>query len=298
MFSLGKCVLVLCAAVAANGFSLGPTDIIFHLFTRSNPQVSQPIFPSINSILAASLFNPEVNTVITVHSNGEDVTGNFNAFVVTGHLQAENVNVLAVDWSKASSMYTEGLANAEQVGKVIADFINILSQSFSYMPSQVRIVGVGLGGHIAGIAGRNVIGNLPYIVAIDPSLHGWTHNPLILNKDDADVVEVLHATAGVLGYDFPLGDIDFYPNGGTYQFGCGIDSSCSLTYGIAFYAESVTRGAEDNEFVGTKCENYEEAIAQECAGARDAVFGGLESKTGASGVYSFKTNMVQPFAQG
>ncbi|CAH0592303.1 unnamed protein product [Chrysodeixis includens] len=297
MFSLGKCVLVLCAAVAANGFALGPTDVIFHLFTRETHPASHPIFASVNSILA-SPFNPGVRTVISVHSSGENVTGNFNAFVVNGFIEAEDVNLLAVDWSVASSMYTEGLANAEQVGKIIADFINILSSQFSYFPSQVSIVGVGLGAHIAGIAGRNVNGNLPYIVAIDPSLHGWTHNPLILNPNDADVVEVLHATSGILGYDYPLGDIDFYPNGGTYQFGCGIDTSCSLTYGIAFYAESITRSPSANAFVGTKCENYEEAIAQDCSGERDAVFGGLESKAGASGIYSFKTNMVQPFAQG
>lgn len=116
---------------------------------------------------------------------------------------------------------------------------------------------------------------------MDPSLHGWTHHPEILNANDATIVEVLHTTAGQKGYDKPLGDIDFYPNGGQLQTGCGSDVSCSHTYAYAFYAESITAEISDgNRFVATACADYESAINLRCTGARGVIFGGSAVKTG------------------
>lgn len=231
----------------------------------------------------------------------------------------EDVNLIAVDWSVGAQIYTNALGNAPQVGQVIAQFINILINDFGYSPSRVKLVGVGLGAHIVGIAARNVNGDIPHIVgkleikithlnnqkktllfivclhpcdtnilitlffipAIDPSFHGWTHHPEILNSNDANTVEVLHATAGRYGYDYPLGHIDFYPNGGSFQAGCGVDISCSHIYGYAFYAESINREFNGGDaFVGTACENYEEAVAEQCSGDRDVNFGGTDDKTG------------------
>jgi hypothetical protein len=74
------------------------------------------------------------------------------------------VNVVAVDWRAGSSTYTEGLAQAKQCGEKIAEFINIMYESFTISPSTVRVVGGGLGGHIAGIAARNVKAKIPHII--------------------------------------------------------------------------------------------------------------------------------------
>ncbi|XP_075970583.1 pancreatic triacylglycerol lipase-like isoform X2 [Anticarsia gemmatalis] len=296
MFAV-KCALVLSVAVAVSTFELGSNDVIFHLFTQNNVVESEALVPSVNAILSSS-FSVSKRTVITIHSNAESVAGNFNAFVVRAHLDVEDVNVLAVDWSRGSGMYTQGLANAPQCGEVIAQFINLLIAEFGYNANMVRIVGIGIGAHVAGIAARRINGQVPHVIAIDPSLHGWTHHPQILSSDAANIVEVLHATAGIRGYDYPLGDIDFYPNGGSAQNGCGANVDCSYTYAYAFYAESIRQTQDGgNRFVGTKCDSYENAIAMECTGARDAVFGGLSDKSGASGIYVFSTNTVPPFAR-
>lgn len=93
------------------------------------------------------------------------------------------------------------------------------------------------------------------------------------------MVEVLHATAGNLGYDYPLGDLDFYPNGGSYQTSCGADVNCSHILSYVFYAESIS-AVGGSRFVGTACESYEDAVAQTCAGDKGVVFGGLGDKTG------------------
>lgn len=291
-----KCALILCVAAAGSAFELGDLDVIFHLFTWANPQVSQPLLPSVNSIMVSG-FSLQRPTVITIHGSGEGVSGNFNAFVIPAHLSVQDANVIAVDWSPGSTIYSQGLGNAPQCGDVIAQFVNILVNQFGYNVNLIRIVGVGLGGHIAGIAARK-IGNVPHIVALDPSLHGWTHNPDILSADAAGVVEVIHTTGGILGYDYPLGDLDFYPNGGSFQNGCGTDVSCSHIYSYAFYAESITQTVNGgNRFVGTKCESYEDATLMLCSGDRDAVFGGTETKEGESGIYVFLTNFQPPFAR-
>ncbi|KAJ2947738.1 hypothetical protein O0L34_g9513 [Tuta absoluta] len=300
MYALVKLALVMCAASAAYSFNLGATDIVFHVFTRNNPELSEPLLPTVDSIATSTQLVLSRRTVFLVHSFGEKgVDGNFNAFVIPASLAAEDVNVIAVDWINGAGMYSQGLGNAPQVGEVIASFINILVDPFGYDLSLIRIVGHGLGGHIAGIAARKVDGDIPHIVAIDPSFVGWTHHPDILNPDDAGVVEVLHATAGSLGYDYPLGDLDFYPNGGLNQNGCGADTSCSHTYAYAFYAESLTSEVNSGDsFVGTKCESYEEAIALGCSGEQDIVFGGSSVKSNVSGIYTFQTNISPPFARG
>ncbi|XP_049880939.1 pancreatic triacylglycerol lipase-like [Pectinophora gossypiella] len=299
MFALAKSLLVVCAAVTASAIELGPQDIVFHVFTRQNPTLSEPLLPTVGSISSTEYFSTSRPTVITIHNFGEDATGNFNAFLIPAHLSSEDVNVIAVDWSRGSALYSQGLSNSRQVGKVIADFINILISPFGYDPSLIRIVGVGLGGHITGIAARQVNGEIPHIIALDPSLIGWSHHPDKLNADDAPVVEVVHATSGTMGYDYPLGDLDFYPNGGNNQVHCGTDDSCSHIFSYAFYAESLTAEVNGgNKFVGTKCEDYEQARALHCDGDRDATFGGTETKTTEAGIYTFITNITPPFARG
>lgn len=107
---------------------------------------------------------------------------------------------------------------------------------------------------------------------------GWTHHPHKLSADKALVTEVLHVTAGSLGYDYPLGKIDFYPNGGANQPNCATDVSCSQNMGYVFYAESLAAGG--SQFVATACDSYEEAVAQTCSGDKGVVFGGLADKSG------------------
>ncbi|XP_050671094.1 pancreatic triacylglycerol lipase-like [Leptidea sinapis] len=298
MLSVGKCVLILCAAIAVRSYPMSETDVIFHLYTRTNPTVSQPLLSSIASISMSSFSNNR-KTIITIHSYDDDVTGNFNAFVVPAHLDTEDVNILAVDWRHGSFANSVGIANVPQLGQLIANFVNILINTFGYSPSLIRFVGLGLGAHAAGVASRGINGVIPHIVAIDPSLIGWVFNSHKLNSDDATVVEVLHATAGVYGYDAPLGTVDFYSNGGVVQAGCGSDPSCSHTLAYAYYAESIRASANNGQrFLGTACDNYSQALALACTGERDAFFGGTETKTGVSGVYIFLTNIRPPFARG
>lgn len=52
----------------------------------------------------------------------------------------------------------------------------------------------------------------PLYMFIDPSSR--------LSIDAADFVDIIHTDGGVLGYPWPLGHADFYPNQGILQPGC------------------------------------------------------------------------------
>lgn len=43
-----------------------------------------------------------------------------------------------------------------------------------------------------------------------------------LSDDDADFVDVLHTDGGTLGYEASIGHVDYFPNGGKRQAGCGL----------------------------------------------------------------------------
>lgn len=64
-------------------------------------------------------------------------------------------------------------------------------------------------------------------------------SPRRLSPDDASFVDVLHTnTRGSpdlsIGIQRPVGHVDIYPNGGTFQPGCNIQNTMKLiaTYGI------------------------------------------------------------------
>lgn len=44
-----------------------------------------------------------------------------------------------------------------------------------------------------------------------------------VSPGSAKFVDVIHTAAGIIGVVNPVGHVDFYPNGGVRQPGCGFD---------------------------------------------------------------------------
>lgn len=78
--------------------------------------------------------------------------------------------------------------------------------------------------NFAILAGKFVtVGKLPKIIALDPAGPFFSVDKPDgrLNETDALYVECVHTSE--LGFFHPLGDVDFYANGGRIQPGCSWD---------------------------------------------------------------------------
>lgn len=68
--------------------------------------------------------------------------------------------------------------------------------------------------------------NFKNVLGLDPAYPGYSvgGQENHLTKGDAIFVDVLHSNPGILGFPQPIGDVDFYPNPGTWiQPGCWFD---------------------------------------------------------------------------
>ena len=106
--------------------------------------------------------------------------------------------------------------------------------------------------------------------------------------NDANFVDVIHVNSdytfcGGLSMGGPLGNVDFYPNGGLHQPGCTdfgplittfwlnevtFMQSCSHTKGKDYFKESLT-----SDFTGTLCESWESFSKGDCNGNAQAKMG-------------------------
>merc|ERR1712110_71089 len=96
---------------------------------------------------------------------------------------------------------------------------------------------------------------------------------------DAEFVDIIHTNSGniwegAVSLPEPLGQVDFYPCGGTHQNGCvdlcwdplgciGFDlldfflRACSHRRAHEIYVESIYRRKDKNAFKSTACDSYE-----------------------------------------
>lgn len=185
---------------------------------------------------------------------------------------------------------------------MIAQFIQFLVNSGGARLEDIHAIGHSLGGHTVGNVGKHIqrlFGRkLPRIVALDPA-GLYFENTLyqdVFNPSDADYTEVIHSNAGGSGYLKPIGDVDFYPNGGSVQVGCGIDplTVCSHQRSVEYFVESIN---SPKGFLGRRCSTFLSVTAVGCLYLDEYRYLGLENNPG-SGIYWVRTASEEPFALG
>uniref|UniRef100_A0A2A4K841 Lipase domain-containing protein n=1 Tax=Heliothis virescens TaxID=7102 RepID=A0A2A4K841_HELVI len=268
-------------------------DNAYHLFTRNNPTVSQPIPYGADAILQASHFDPHKKTVFIVHGWKNTPLSLFNVQMVHAYIAAEDVNLIMVDWSAgAAGDYMTSLLNVARSAEHVASYIQWLNSASGATLQNYHIVGHSLGGHQAGIIGRLLGGHVAYITSLDPAMPGWILNPNGFQPSDGVYTEVMHTNGGVFGKIAPVGDVDFYPNGGINMPGCG-DNDCSHHRAIYYMAESLTSGG----FTAHRCDDLAAALGGNCSQTDRLNMGGVHAKTGSTGIYFLTTNAGPPFSQ-
>ncbi|KAI4461676.1 lipase [Holotrichia oblita] len=137
-----------------------------------------------------------------------------------------------IDWSlKGDNDYLTASRNAKPVGDKIGEFLVNLNNKKGIPYKNMHLISHSLGCHVAGFTGKKVyeIANrkIGRITALDPAapiFDLFAMGPSNrLSKEDATFVDVIHTDGGMLGFNYPIGTVDFFPNGGTaVQPGCSL----------------------------------------------------------------------------
>ncbi|XP_076645357.1 uncharacterized protein LOC143354867 [Halictus rubicundus] len=270
--------------------------VLFYLYTRANPTEGQKLFIGDVDALQTSNFDFSKPTKIVTHGWINTVLNDAVSLVRDAYLQHGDYNVVGIDWGKISfKPYLWASSRVPMVGRFVATFVNFL-QSQGLDLSTLTIVGHSLGAHVAGLAARFTEGNVEHVVALDPALPNFENAGPgeRVARGDAKYLEVIHTDAGVFGYVDPIGDIDFYPNGGSLQPGC-VTNTCSHLRAYKYFAESIN---SDSGFVAVKCSNYANFLEGKCRSNTKAILGGPKPNYEAKGTYFLNANKLPPYAQG
>lgn len=189
-------------------------------------------------------FNPQAKTFIVIH--GWTITGMYESWVpklVTALYEREpTANVIVVDWlTRAQQHYPTSAAYTKLVGRDVAKFVVWLRDVLDYPWDNIHLVGYSLGAHVAGIAGGLTNSKVNRITGLDPAgpTFEYADSQSTLSPDDATFVDVLHTnTRGSpdrsIGIQRPVGHVDIYPNGGTFQPGCNLQKTMQIIVSTGF----------------------------------------------------------------
>lgn len=200
-----------------------------------------------------------------------------------------------MDYPRAALKYVP------DVGRTIAKFIEFLVTEGETTYDDIILTGHSLGTHIVGIAGKNTKQKVNTIYGLDPAgpLFFYSHPQKRIAAGDGKYVEIIHTAGRSLGFFEPLGDADFYVNGGKLQPGCSIETIvlCSHSRSPTYFAESLN---SDNEFWAVRCSSKHVEM-NKCKSTDFLVkIGGDPAYSGdlKRGTFYLETNSESPFALG
>uniref|UniRef100_A0A8I3W5F5 Lipase H n=1 Tax=Callithrix jacchus TaxID=9483 RepID=A0A8I3W5F5_CALJA len=244
-------------------------DVRLMLYTRRNPTCAQ----TINSSAFENL-NVTKKTTFIVH--GFRPTGSPPVWMedlVKALLSVEDMNVVVVDWNRGATtvIYNHASSKTRKVATILKEFIDqVLAEGASL--DDIYMIGVSLGAHIAGFVGEMYDGRLGRITGLDPAGPLFNGKPPQdrLDPSDAQFVDVIHSDTDALGYKEPLGNIDFYPNGGLDQPGCpktilgGFQYfKCDHQRSVYLYLSSLR---ESCTITAYPCDSYQDYRNGKCVG--------------------------------
>ncbi|XP_025412550.1 lipase member H-like [Sipha flava] len=229
-----------------------------------------------------------------IHINTDIEAVAFIAYVNTG-----GFNVITIDWSSIARdvIYPITAYTTTQVGSLFAEFLKKLIHVIGINPEFIHLIGHSLGAHVVGSCGSYFKSRkIGRITGLDPAGPGYEFIPdhlIHLNSTNAKFVDVIHTSAGSLGYYQSIGHVDFYPNSGfAPQPGC--DSllnlwemeQCSHAYSYMLYTYSVYH---KTTLTAVNCSSWSDFQHNKCINNK-TIFMGHETPPSARGNFYMKTN--------
>ncbi|XP_042907233.1 pancreatic triacylglycerol lipase-like [Parasteatoda tepidariorum] len=253
-------------------------NIYYYLYTSRNPNMAFNVTNS-SKLLQNSLFDYKNPLVIVIHGYQTELNlrEGMIAALKNALLGRGNYNALFVDYTELNmAPFLEAIKKSFPVAKQLSDFLKFVKDEAGVSFQQMHIIGISLGGQIAGNTGHKLPG-IGRITALDAAGDVFYSFPedLKLDRSDAYFVDVIHTADDSpfpkgLGYYYPIGHLDFYPNGGMFQPGCesvptnssmsselkeALHTVCMHLKSVKYYIESICE--KRCLFVGVMCENYE-----------------------------------------
>ncbi|XP_072948075.1 pancreatic triacylglycerol lipase-like [Epargyreus clarus] len=263
----------------------------YWLFTRRNSNNRQLIRHGDVNTIRNSNYNGGRPLMVIVHGWNNNGHSGLNALIRDAYLAVADANVIVVDWrNHANSPYNTAVRAVPSVGQHLGDFVGWLLSNGGGNWNNVHLVGFSLGAHVVGNAGRRGGGRASRITGLDPAGPQWGRNNNALRGSDGQYVEAIHTDGGYLGIMDPIGNANFYPNGGrNRQPGCS-NSACSHGRANYLFASSI----RTNHFNGRRCNNLSQAQNNQCTGANLRMGNSILNKRG-SGLYGLRTGSNWPF---
>jgi len=256
----------------------------FFLYTRKTQEKPERLSTYFKKTASYSHFNPNASTVIFTHGYIEHGGRWYVPKLKDELLKLEDMNVIFVEWKKGAFFpYHQAFGNARLVGRQIAYLLRVMRNDTGVNWDKIRIVGFSLGAHVVGYAGealRKAGMLVPRITGLDPAAPYYenTHIDVRLDPTDADLVDVWHTDGKTIlihgfGTIQRMGHIDFFPNGGFHQPGCGkldIDVvqyfACSHYRAVRYYIESINNACP---YYAYPCESWKKFDQDQCTKCPD-----------------------------
>lgn len=273
----------------------------FVLFTKGNIKEGRFLVASNETNLKGSALDRNLPTKFIVHGFKENPLQNPWVLIMMKELlENEDQNVVIVDWNRGSfSHYIEAVANTMVVGAEVAALIDAMQKAMNVEPSNIHIIGHGLGAHVAAYAAQRMPTKPSRITGLDPSYKYFCNMDakVRLDPSDATFVDIIHTELNRHdsghGGCHNLGHVDFFPNGGGEHPGChslwgsaasthryfngyrGV-STCKHQRAVALYIATIR--SNGCRMVGYWCRSYKAFLRGECAdcgsdGSQCAVMG-------------------------
>ncbi|XP_026319514.1 pancreatic triacylglycerol lipase-like [Hyposmocoma kahamanoa] len=263
----------------------------YWLFTRNNRNNHQLLIHNDGNSVRNSHYSGNRPLKVVVHGWNSNGNSDSSVIVRDAFLDVSDCNVIVVDWrGLANGLYTTAVNGVPGIGQHLGDFLNWLISNHGGNWNNVHLVGFSLGSHVVGNAGRQSGRRASRITGLDPAGPQWGNNGNALNGNDGIYVEAIHTDGGLLGIYDPIGNSNFYPNGGRNpQPGCSI-STCSHGRANEFFASTI----RTNHLVGRQCSSLTEVANNQCTGSSLNMGNAILTKRG-SGLYRVNTGSSWPF---
>ncbi|XP_072937188.1 pancreatic lipase-related protein 2-like [Epargyreus clarus] len=265
-------------------------DNQYWLFTRRNANSPQIIINGNAMSIWGSNYLGSRPIKVIVHGLAANGNSQINSMLTSAWLTVGDVNVIVVDWRRlAGSNYATATNGAVDVGRAIGNFVSWLISTAGGNWNDVHFTGVGIGAQIAAIAGRLANRRPRRITALNPISPMWQNNANAIRRTDGGYVEVIHTDNTIT--NTPLsGHVDFFPNGGRNQPGCG-NTACSQSRSYHLFASTI----RTNHLIGRQCFSLADAQNIRCSGSIMLHMGnGIISKN-SFGIFGLTTGGSWPF---